>query len=190
MPDNSSLASLPAVPVATSAPVAANTRWPDGLLIRAQAPGDAADITALQSQPGVRAGTLRLPYPVEQEVRKYIENRQANGVSLVAVMDGIVVGNAGLTQGQGRRSHTASLGMGVHDAYQGKGIGRALLGELVAIAEDWMNIRRLELTVYTDNAAAIALYESFGFVQEGTHRAFGFRAGAFVDAYAMARVRV
>lgn len=195
MPDNSSLAP-PASPVAANAPlathvpVAANASWTDGLLIRAQSPDDAAGIAALQSLPGVRAGTLRLPYPAEQDVRKYIENRQANGVSLVAVMDDIVVGNAGFMQGIGRRSHTASLGIGVHDAYQGRGIGRALMSELVAIAEDWLNIRRLELTVFTDNAAAIALYERLGFLREGTHRAFAFRAGAFVDAYAMARVRV
>lgn len=189
MPDNASLAP-PASPVAANAPVAKDTSWPDGLLIRAQSPDDAAGIAALQSLPGVRAGTLRLPYPAQQDVRKYIENRQSNGVSLVAVMDGIVVGNAGFMQGQGRRSHTASLGIGVHDAYQGRGIGRALVSELVAIAEDWLNICRLELTVFTDNTAAIALYENLGFIREGTHRAFAFRAGAFVDAYAMARVRV
>ncbi|MGV1829814.1 GNAT family N-acetyltransferase [Agrobacterium vitis] len=160
------------------------------MLIRAQSPDDAADIAAMQSKPGFRAGTQRLPYPVEQDVRKYIENRQSNGVWLVAVMGGIVVGNAGFIQGIGRRSHTASLSMGVHDAYQGRGIGRALVGELLAIADDWLNIRRLELTVFTDNAAAIALYESIGFIHEGTHRAFAFRAGAFADAHAMARVRV
>lgn len=185
MPDNASLAP-PASPVAANAsfaanalvtanaPVAKNASWPDGLLIRAQSPDDAVGIAALQSLPGVRADTLRLPYPVEQDVRKYIENRQSNGVSLVAVMDGIVVGNAGFMQGQGRRSHTASLGIGVHDAYQGRGIGRALVGELVAIAEDWMDIRRLELTVFTDNAAAIALYERLGFIREGTPPRFCF----------------
>lgn len=184
MPDKS------AAFIATASPVAANARWPDGLTIRAQHPNDAADITALQSLPGVRAGTLRPPYPVEANVRRYIEDRQSQGISLVAVMDGRVVGNAGLTQAIGRRSHAANLGIGVHDAYQGRGIGRALIGELVAIADDWLNVTRLELTVFTDNAAAIALYESFGFTIEGTHRAFALRAGTFVDAYAMARVRL
>ncbi|MBB4006140.1 GNAT family N-acetyltransferase [Allorhizobium taibaishanense] len=178
----------PAPSIAAASPVAANARWPDGLVIRAQHPDDAADIAALQSLPGVRAGTLRPPYPVEANVRKYIEDRQSQGMSLVAIMDGRVVGNAGLTQAIGRRSHAGSLGIAVHDAYHGRGIGRALIGELVAIADDWLNIVRLELTVFVDNAAAIALYESFGFTVEGTHRAFALRAGAFVDAYAMARV--
>ena len=44
------------------------------------------------------------------------------------------------------------------------------------------------LTVYTDNARAIALYEKAGFAHEGTHRAYALRAGRFVDAHAMARL--
>ena len=47
---------------------------------------------------------------------------------------------------------------------------------------------RLELTVYTDNAAALRLYRKFGFDIEGTHRGFALRDGVFVDAYAMARL--
>ena len=43
--------------------------------------------------------------------------------------------------------------------------------------------------VYTDNAAAIHLYEKFGFVIEGTKRKYAFRDGEYVDAHVMARVR-
>lgn len=66
---------------------------------------------------------------------------------------------------------------------------RALLGEIVDAADQWLNITCLELTVYTDNARAIRLYESFGFEREGHLRSFGFRAGRHVDAYCMARLR-
>ncbi len=64
-----------------------------------------------------------------------------------------------------------------------------MLRELIEIADDWLNLRRIELTVYVDNARAIALYERHGFEIEGTHRDYAFRGGAFVDAYAMARVK-
>lgn len=170
-------------------PVASNARWPEGLLIRPASPDDAEGIAAMQNQPQFRAGTLRPPYVKVHDVRTWLETPAPNAVSLVAVMNSRVVGHAGFTQLAGRRSHVASLGMGVHDAFQRRGIGRALLGELVAIADNWMNIKRLELTVYTDNTGAIALYESFGFEREGLHRAFAFRDGSFVDAYAMARIR-
>jgi L-phenylalanine/L-methionine N-acetyltransferase len=48
---------------------------------------------------------------------------------------------------------------------------------------------RVELSVYTDNAAGIALYEKFGFEIEGTHHRYAFRNGEYVDAYSMARIR-
>ena len=79
--------------------------------------------------------------------------------------------------------------MSVHDDFQGRGIGSALLGSLIDTADKWLNLRRLELAVYVDNEPAIRLYKRFGFVIEGTRRAVAFRDGAFVDDYAMARVR-
>jgi putative acetyltransferase len=79
--------------------------------------------------------------------------------------------------------------MGVHDDFIGRGIGAALLGELVEAADNWLAITRLELTVFTDNIPAIRLYEKFGFETEGTHKAFAFRHGIYADVFAMARLR-
>jgi putative acetyltransferase len=50
-------------------------------------------------------------------------------------------------------------------------------------------LTRLDLQVYTDNAAAIHLYEKYDFEIEGTLRRFAFRDGKYVDSYMMARVR-
>jgi putative acetyltransferase len=90
--------------------------------------------------------------------------------------------------GMGRRRHTAEIGMAVHDDYQGRGVGTALLSGLIELAERWLGLIRLELTVYTDNERAIALYKRLGFVVEGTLRKYGMRDGQYVDAYTMARV--
>jgi putative acetyltransferase len=79
--------------------------------------------------------------------------------------------------------------MGVHDDFTRQGIGSALLGAIVDAADNWLDIKRLELTVFTDNAAAITLYRKFGFEEEGVLRSFAYRAGSYVDAYAMARIR-
>ena len=65
--------------------------------------------------------------------------------------------------------------MCVHDEFQRRGIGAALLAALIEAADRWFNLRRLELTVYVDNEPAIALYTKFGFVIEGTRRADAFR---------------
>jgi len=163
--------------------------WPEGLTIRATAPGDAKGIVELQSQPTFRAGTLRLPYPSLAGVEQRLQQHTNTAVSLVGLMDGRLVAHGGFSRHEGRRSHAASLGMGVHDAYSGRGIGSALMGEMIDIADNWMNLRRLELTVFVDNEPAIKLYRRFGFEIEGTLAEFAFRAGQFVDAYSMARIR-
>ena len=164
-------------------------RLPDGVSVRAVRLSDAEEITDLINLPGYRAGTLRPPYQRVEEVRKNMENPSPGALNLVVTLDGRIVGNCGLNRLGGRRQHVASIGMGVHDDFTGRGFGRILLGAMVEAADDWLDIKRLELTVYTDNDAAIRLYEKFGFEKEGLLRSFAYRAGQYVDAYTMARLR-
>lgn len=170
--------------------VSPSASWPQGLVIRPATPADAQQVADFHNLPGYRAGTLRLPYQSAEEVRRFLEQPRGESINLVAVIDGLIVGDIGLIRAGGRRAHAATIGMGVHDAYHRRGIGRALLGEVIAIADEWLDLHRLELTVFCDNQAAIGLYQSFGFETEGTHRAFAYRAGTYVDAFAMARLRM
>lgn len=163
--------------------------WPESLVIRASRVEDAEAMTELASLPGFRAGTLRLPYSRVEQTRRWLEGQSSDTINLMAVLDGKIVGNAGLDRRGGRRDHAAGIGIGVHDDFVGRGIGRALMGELIEVADNWLNLKRLELNVYTDNAVAIRLYESLGFKREGVYEAYAFRDGAFVDSMAMARVR-
>ena len=78
----------------------------------------------------------------------------------------------------------------MHDAYAGRGAGTALLAAVIELADNWLNLRRLELSVYADNARAIGLYERVGFEREGLNRAYSWRNGAYVDSLAMARLRL
>lgn len=79
--------------------------------------------------------------------------------------------------------------MAVHDDWQGKGCGTALLAAALDIADNWMDLRRIELQVFTDNEPAQRLYERSGFEIEGTLKRFAFREGEYADVYAMARLR-
>jgi len=79
--------------------------------------------------------------------------------------------------------------MAVRDDWQGQGVGTALMQAAVDLADKWLNLRRLELEVYTDNTPAIRLYEKFGFTIEGTLVDFAFRDGQYMDTYIMARLR-
>ena len=71
--------------------------------------------------------------------------------------------------------------IGVDPAYQGQGIGGRLLAELLEFADGGV----VYLEVRTDNAAAIALYRSAGFVEVGLRRRYYRVSGA--DAYTMRR---
>jgi putative acetyltransferase len=162
---------------------------PPGLTLRALRPDDADALAELQNCAGFRHGTLRLPFTAAHELRRWIEARAPGGLSLVGVLDGRLVASGGLDRGIGRRAHAARLGMGVHDDCTGRGIGTALLRAVLDAADNWLAIRRIELTVFADNARAIALYERHGFAREGVHRQDAFRAGEYVDSLAMARLR-
>jgi L-phenylalanine/L-methionine N-acetyltransferase len=163
---------------------------PPDILIRALEPGDLPDLTEAWNQPLAYAGTLQLPYTSLESRQKRHAASPAGLVRLVAVIDGKVIGSIGLSRFENRRSHAGEFGMAVHDAYAGRGAGTALLGAMLDLADNWLQLKRVELSVYADNARAIALYERFGFEREGFHRAYSWRNGAFVDSISMARLRL
>ncbi len=157
--------------------------------IRRAEVSDAAQLQRVFASGGTYAGTLQLPHPTTEIWQERLEKADPNDTRLVAIYDGVVVGMASLhMEKKQRRSHVASLGMGVADSFSGRGIGTALLTELLNLSDNWLNLLRLELTVFCDNTAAIHLYKKFGFEKEGTMRAYAFRNGQYVDSYAMARL--
>lgn len=158
--------------------------------IRAREPRDVEALATIFACPSVIAGTLQLPYQSSELWRERVAQPPPDLHALVAELDGRVVGTLGLHLATNpRRRHTGSLGMAVHDNYQGRGVGSALLAATIDLAERWLGVTRLELNVYTDNAPALHLYEKFGFVIEGTLRQFALRDGTFIDAFTMARLR-
>lgn len=160
------------------------------ILVRHAELADAEALYRINTSPRAVWGTLQLPIASVEKYRKRIAERPDSVYSLVATVDNEVVGNLGLhTLVQNpRRSHVGEIGMSVRDDWQGKGIGTALMQTATDLADKWLNLKRLELTVFVDNPPAIALYRKFGFEQEGLLRGYAFRDGVFVDAYTMARL--
>lgn len=162
-------------------------------LVRRARVDDAPAFVRIMESPEVFGGLMQLPFPSEEQWRSRLtRNAEPNSpdLSLVAELNGKVVGSAGLHPASPalRRRHAAMLGISVMLDAQRRGVGTALMQALCDYADCWAQVLRLELTVYTDNAAAIGLYRKFGFVIEGTHRGYALRAGQYVDAHAMARL--
>jgi len=159
--------------------------------IRRIEPDDYRALRNISAQPKVIWGTLQLPFPSLEVWKKRLAEQRDGFYGLAACVDSEVVGSASLLVDlrSPRRRHAAELGIAVHDDWQSRGIGSRLLEAVLGLADNWLNVERVELTVYTDNVVAVRLYERFGFVIEGTLRNFTFRDGEFVDAFVMGRLR-
>jgi ribosomal protein S18 acetylase RimI-like enzyme len=82
-------------------------------------------------------------------------------------------------------THVGRLGMGVRREWRGQGLGRDLLQDCLSRARS-AGIEKVELEVYADNAAAVRLYESFGFVREGLKARARKFEGRYQDTVLMA----
>jgi L-phenylalanine/L-methionine N-acetyltransferase len=136
------------------------------------------------------AGTIGVPFSSAQEVREELSRERDGSFPLVACVEGEVVGQLTLSVYMNPRTrHSGHFGIAVRDDWQGRGVGTALMEACLDLADNWLNLSRLDLRVYVDNAPAIALYEKCGFEIEETHKRFAYRNGEYVDAHFMARVR-
>jgi L-phenylalanine/L-methionine N-acetyltransferase len=161
--------------------------------VRHAEPGDYEAIHCIMSGPRATAGTLQLPFQsVEHVRRRFSESPEGLHHLVVACVEGEVVGHLGLETltARPRRRHVGAIGMAVRDEWQGRGVGTALMEAALDLADNWLGLTRVELTVYVDNPAAVALYKKFGFEMEGTHRRYAFRNGGYVDAHSMARIKL
>lgn len=165
---------------------------PADTVVRRARPADAAAFARLMGHPEVYPSLMQLPLASEETWRTRIEEFAGPGrtdIQIVAELEGQVVASAGLHPFVPlRRRHCAMLGISVLPDAQRRGIGTALMQTLCDFADDWAQIFRIELTVFSDNQGAQALYRRFDFRHEGTHRAYAMRDGAYADALSMARL--
>jgi ribosomal protein S18 acetylase RimI-like enzyme len=106
--------------------------------------------------------------PEFSKTEEFQKNMMAkNWPAYYAIDGGKVVGWADISPFAGPRlCHRGSLGMGILQEYRGQGVGTRLLQSAVGHARQ-IGLEKVELTVYTSNTAAIALYRKLGFEQEG-----------------------
>lgn len=159
--------------------------------IRPILPKDVIGLYEIFRRPEVCRTTLQLPSQEIGLTEDRVLNPPAGIHRLVAVADERIVGSISLKQRQSpRRSHSAWLGMMVHPDFWGKGIGTCLMKSILELADNWLNLQRIDLEVNTDNSAGIRLYKKFGFVIEGTKRNHIYGDGRWADSYFMARLRL
>ncbi|MCU1462372.1 MAG: GCN5-related N-acetyltransferase [Acidimicrobiales bacterium] len=111
---------------------------------------------------------IGLEAPVDQRIiRGHFVDRLGAGdaVTLLAEADGALVGTLSLHINHG----IADVAMAVADGWRGQGLGTALMTAAVAWSRD-RGAHKLALQHWPHNHAAHALYERFGFAEEGRLR--------------------
>jgi L-phenylalanine/L-methionine N-acetyltransferase len=160
-----------------------------GLVVRTIDIADAADIAAIYAHESVIANTGQVPMKSGQFWMGFWKSKDPEAIELVCEVNGRAVGHLGiLTNASPRRKHVATFGIAVHPDSQGRGVGNALVGEMLRLADNWLNLVRVELTVASDNVRAMSLYRKHGFVVEGEALYDNFRAGDFTHSTSMARI--
>ncbi len=110
-----------------------------------------------------------------------------NETELVAIVDGKIVGSAGIEPvGKHHKvRHRAEFGIGVLQAYWGLGLGKALTKACIKCAKD-AGYDQLELNVVVQNERALSLYHSLGFVEYGRNpRGFNSRNSGYQEVVYM-----
>ena len=146
----------------------------NNLIIREATESDAAAILDIQ-----RDVVTELEYLITapEEFNKTLEEQQEwihkilqseRETIVAAEADGTVVGwIAFQTSPRSRLAHTGSIGMMIEPSYRNRGIGKALIVNVLDWAAENPLIEKVCLGVLSTNERAIRLYESLGFMEEG-----------------------
>jgi RimJ/RimL family protein N-acetyltransferase len=155
--------------------------------VRRAEPEDAEEIGRAQKVVVEEGRWLATESPVTAaELADRVRQRRADGhIQLVLEDGGALVGSVALKPT--RADGVISLGTWILPGHRGRGGGSALMA--AALEARPPGVHKIELEVWPDNEAAIALYRRFGFEQEGLRRDhYRRRDGSLRSSLIMARL--
>jgi len=136
-----------------------------------------------------RIATLEIELRTPEERRQWMAGRGPRHPVIVAEADDCVVGWASLNPFNPRTAYdyVADLSVYVKRGWRGKGVGRQLLGRLVALAQE-LGYHKIVLAALPFNEAGVALYQRLGFTRVGVYREQGLLDGKWVDVLLMEKL--
>jgi len=161
------------------------------LVIRPSTPADLPDITAIYAW-NVRhgTGTFEIVPPDQAEIERRRDGVLFKGLPwLVADDGGRVLGYAYANEFRPRPAYRFCLEDSIYmaDEARGRGVGRALLAELLAQCEARGARQMLAVIGDSSNAASIGVHRAVGFEHTGLMRAAGWKFDRWLDVVVMQR---
>jgi len=161
------------------------------LLVRDSREPDVVAIQAIYSHHVLHGlATFEEAPPSARELLARRETLLAAGLPhLIAEIDGEVVGYSYAGPYRVRPAYRFAIENSVYiaDEMRGRGIGSALLGELIARCSVGPWKQMVAVIGDSGNEASIALHRKFGFRHAGTLESVGFKLGRWVDTVLMQR---
>lgn len=182
----------PLLPFAVQAAQAANGKTAAAPAVRALRDDDLAAVQALYAHHVLHglASFEEVPPDVAELRARHAAVRAAGLPYLVAELDGQVVGFAYATQYRARSAyrHTVEDSVYVAPGWAGRGIGAALLGEVIRLCEagPWRQMLAV-IGQGDENAGSMALHARLGFERIGALRSVGFKKERWLDTVLMQR---
>lgn len=167
-------------------------------LLRRPEEGDAEMLLEyLKATSGETPYMIREPEEVRSSVEEEIEfirkNREnPRALMLLAFVDGKFAGCCSFAPGldRNRTRHRCTVGISLYRSFWGRGVGTALMGEILAAARD-AGYEQAELDLVSTNAPAAGLYRKLGFETTGTvPHAFKYKDGTYADFLFMVKTLV
>ena len=127
-------------------------------------------------------------FDLEQEAQ-FLEEKtnSSNGIEIVAIVDGKIVGTAGIEAVGAKHKvrHRAEFGISVLKEYWGMGLGKALTGACIECAREAGYVQ-LELNVVAENKRAVTMYRDLGFTEFGRNpKGFNSRLSGYQEVVYM-----
>ncbi|RMG94472.1 MAG: GNAT family N-acetyltransferase, partial [Chloroflexi bacterium] len=157
--------------------------------IRPLRASDTAGLHTLLHHPAIIASTSYLPSREFGETANWVQDHKAGQHRLVVERGGELAGLVLVTEFLNPRlRHTAEITLFVHPDYMAEGAGAVLLETAVSLADNWLNISRLEIKPLANDEYTIELCQKAGFVPEGKRHKVLFSNGRYLDDIIMARL--
>lgn len=168
-----------------------NNELVNGITVRPLHPDDTPAIYHLLQNWNVIGNQALIPGTEYLQVSEWLGNHDLGVHRYIAEESHGIAGLLLLTHHmRPRLLHSGSITLAVNSKYQVHQIRQALALTGLDLADNWLNLSRLELSLPDNEYAAIDFFKSIGFEVEGVRVRSTYQNGIWIDQLSMARLRI